>query len=66
MKKAARLFTYEKAMEIAKECKFTPGEDFARVDGLLAARLLEQYQRLPATPAAENSSSAPADGGDAS
>ena len=66
MKKAARLFTYEKAMEIAKECKFTPGEDFARVDWLLAARLLEQYQRLPATPATENSSSAPADGGDAS
>ena len=46
MKKAARFMTYQKAMEIAKTCEYDPGDDFARVDGLLAARLLERYQRM--------------------
>ncbi|ARP51169.1 MULTISPECIES: CpXC domain-containing protein [Caproicibacterium] len=45
IKKATRFATYEKAMEISHDCGGEQGDDFVRVDGGAAARVLETYQR---------------------
>lgn len=46
LKKATRFATYQKALEISGQCGGGQGDDFVHVDGRLAARLLEKYQRL--------------------
>ncbi len=46
LKKATRFATYQKAMEISKQCGEKPSDDFIHVDSRMAARLLEKYQRI--------------------